>query len=257
MKAPGSLANKTAVVTGAAGAIGRAISERFLLEGARLAFFDVNPEALQQVGSALREDGLSDDRYLLVPVDVSDPAAVEAAFGVVDDALGLTEVVVANAGIARSASFLETTPEIWQRTLDINLSGVFYTCQSAARRMIKVGRGNIITMSSTNGLLAEKNLAAYNASKAGISLLTKTMAIELAPYGIRANALNPGIIDTGLAERAGLPADMLEAYRSKIPMGRPGRPEEVAAAALFLASRESSFITGLDLVIDGGQLSEE
>ncbi len=257
MTAQGSLAHRTAVVTGAAGAIGRAISERFLLEGAQVAFFDINPGALEQVGTALQQQGVSPDRYVLIPVDVSDPGAVEAAFRSVDDALGLTEVVVANAGIARSASFLETTREIWQRTLDINLSGVFYTCQSAARRMIEAGHGAIITMSSTNGLMAEKNLAAYNASKAGISLLTKTMAIELAPHGIRANALNPGIIDTGLAEKAGLPADMLDAYRSKIPMGRPGRPEEVAAAALFLASQESSFVTGLDLVIDGGQLSEE
>jgi 3-oxoacyl-[acyl-carrier protein] reductase len=251
------LKNKVAVVTGAAGYIGRAIAEKFLDAGARVAFFDVNPVALARLAQDLDTRGILRERWMAVQADVSQPDSLTDAFDTVDRALGLCDVAVANAGIADAAPFLDITLANWQRTLDINLTGVFLTCQLAARRMKQKGGGTLVTMSSTNGLMGEKDLAAYNASKAGVLLLTKTIAIELAPFHIRANALNPGMIDTGLAARAGMDSSFLDRYVEKIPMGRLGRPEEVASAALFLASDASQFITGAALVIDGGQLSEE
>lgn len=251
------LDDKVAIVTGAAGYIGRAIGEKFLHAKARVAFFDVNPDALDRVARDLQSRGIPRSRWTTVAADVSNQAALSDAFAVVDRELGLCDVAVANAGVAEAAPFLDITLANWQRTLDINLTGVFLTCQLAVRRMKQKGGGTLVTMSSTNGLMAERNLAAYNASKAGVLLLTKTIAIELAPFHIRANALNPGMIDTELAARAGLDSSFLDRYVEKIPMGRLGQPEEVASAALFLASDASQFITGAALVIDGGQLSEE
>lgn len=251
-----TLDDKVAVVTGAGGHIGRAIADNFLRAGAKVALLDINPEALETVSDGLVGEGFG-GRFCAIPTNVGNAQSVREAFLTVDRKLGSTDVVVANAGVAQGAAFIEMSLENWQRTLNINLTGAFLTCQEGARRMVAKKKGSIITMSSTNGLLAEKALAAYNASKAGVLLLTKTIAIELAPYGIRANALNPGFIDTGLAARSGLDPNFIESYAAKIPMGRLGQPSEVADAALFLASDASSFITGIGLVVDGGQISEE
>lgn len=251
------LNGKVAIVTGAAGHIGRAIGEKFLDANARVAFIDMNADALARLEQDLESRHISRELWVVVRADVSQPESLAEAFAMVDRELGLCDVAVANAGIAEAAPFLDITLANWQRTLDINLTGVFLTCQLATRRMKQKGGGTLVTMSSTNGLMGEKDLAAYNASKAGVLLLTKTIAIELAPFHIRANALNPGMIDTGLAARAGLDSSFLDRYVEKIPMGRLGQPEEVASAALFLASDASQFMTGAALVIDGGQLSEE
>jgi 3-oxoacyl-[acyl-carrier protein] reductase len=251
------LNNRVAVITGAAGRIGRAIAERFLNANARVALLDVNYNALTHVAQELTIRGIPESRWIVVKTDVCDPDSLTEAFATVDRELGLCDVAVANAGVAQAAPFLDLTLANWKRTLDINLTGVFLTCQAAAQRMKLKGAGSLITMSSTNGLAGERELAAYNASKAGVLLLTKTIAIELAPFHVRANALNPGMIDTGLAERSGLDSSFLDRYVDKIPMGRLGLPDEVASAALFLASDASQFITGTALVIDGGQLAEE
>lgn len=251
------LEGKTCVVTGAAGVIGCAIAREFLREGARVALIDVNGMRLSTVMDALGREGFPDTDTLAREADVCHQESIAEALNTIAQIWGPMDVVVANAGIARSETFLETTAQTWRETLDINLTGVFYTAQEAARHMVARRAGSIITMSSTNGILAEKNLAAYNASKAGILLLTKTMAIELAPYGIRANALNPGVIETDLAQKAGLPDEAIQGYVSKIPLGRLGQPREVAQAAVFLASDASSYITGHGLVVDGGQLAEE
>lgn len=251
------LTNKVAIITGAAGSIGRAIGEKFLEANAHVAFLDINYDALTQLAKDLDARGIPQARWIVAKVDVSIPESIAEAFATVDRELGLCDVAVANAGVAEAAPFLDLTVANWQRTVDINLTGVFLTCQAAAQRMKLKGGGTLLTMSSTNGLVGEKNLAAYNASKAGVLLLTKTIAIELAPFHIRANALNPGMIDTGLAKRSGLDSSFLDRYVEKIPMGRLGLPHEVASAALFLVSDASPFITGAALVIDGGQLSEE
>ncbi len=251
------LDGKVCAVTGAAGAIGFAIAREFLSEGARVGLIDVDGARLSARLDTLHQDGFTDTHTLVWEADVSHQESIRDALAAVARGLGPIDVVVANAGIARSQSFLETTASTWHETLNINLTGIFYTVQEAARLMIARRSGAIITMSSTNGLMAERNLAAYNASKAGVMLLTKTIAIELASYGIRANALNPGVIDTGLAQKAGLPDAEIQGYLSKIPLRRLGHPREVAQAAVFLASDASSYITGHGLVIDGGQLAEE
>ncbi len=165
--------------------------------------------------------------------------------------------VLANiAGIAHDEPFLEITDEWWDRTLAINLTGVFYCAQIVARHMVenKIA-GRIVSMASTNGLVGEAKLAHYNASKFGVVGLTMTMAIELAPYNIRVNSVCPGLIQTRLTASSIADPNWVKGYLPKIPMNRFGQPEEVAAAVAFLASTDSGFITGHQLVIDGGQLT--
>jgi NAD(P)-dependent dehydrogenase (short-subunit alcohol dehydrogenase family) len=168
---------------------------------------------------------------------------------------GRIDVLVNNAGICQPANFLDLTEDEWDRHLDINLKGTFLIGQLTARQMVKQqSGGSIINMSSVNGLAAEAHQAHYNASKGGINLLTMSMAIELAPYGIRANALCPGFIDTRLTRPLIDRPEAIGDYLRTIPMGRVGEPKEIASAALFLASDDSAYMTGHCMVVDGGQL---
>jgi len=248
------LLGKRAVVTGAGRGIGRAIAERFLAEGASVLVNDVDPDRLAAAAREMSSLG----EVASYAADVSDPVAVEAMFAHAEAALGGIDVLAANAGIAHARAFLALTADEWDRTLAVNLRGVFLCGQAAARRMVAQGTGGaIVNMSSTNGLMGERDLAAYNASKAGVILLTKTMAIELAPYGIRANCVNPGWIATELSVETGLDPGFVAAYMAKIPLRRYGRPDDVAAAFAYLASDDASFVTGTELVVDGGQLAEE
>jgi 3-oxoacyl-[acyl-carrier protein] reductase len=251
------LEGKIAAITGAAGAIGSAIARRFVAEGASVALIDIDATRASRFAQELVKQGVRKDRLFALGCDVSRQADVEAAFAQLDQHWGKVDIAVANAGIGHSKPFLETELAEWNHVLDVNLTGVFLTCQAAARRMAQQGSGAIVTMSSTNGLAGERGEAAYNASKAGVLLLTKTMAIELAPHGIRVNALNPGFIDTGLAQHSGMDPQLVRDYSTKIPMRRFGTPDEVAGAALFLCSDDATFITGIGLVVDGGQLAEE
>jgi NAD(P)-dependent dehydrogenase (short-subunit alcohol dehydrogenase family) len=172
------------------------------------------------------------------------------------ETFGRVDILCAIAGIAGGAPFLDLTDTQWDRMLAVDLRGVFVCGQLAARQMIAQGTGGqIVNMSSTNGLVGEADFAHYNAAKFGVVGLTMTMAIELAPHKIRVNAVCPGLIDTRLsADLVSNPAFAAE-YRKKIPMGRFAQPEEVAGAFLFLASDDASFITGTTLVVDGGQLT--
>jgi NAD(P)-dependent dehydrogenase (short-subunit alcohol dehydrogenase family) len=169
-------------------------------------------------------------------------------------------VLVNNAGIARRDPFLAIAPAVWDRVLEVNLRGMFLVAQAVSRNLVERGDGGvIINMSSTNGIAGEEDYAHYNASKGGVLLLTKTMAVELGSHGIRVNALCPGYIHTALNEAiaAGIGGDEFEAayVRDRIPLGRAGRAEDVAAAYAFLASDDAAFIHGSALVIDGGQLA--
>jgi len=171
---------------------------------------------------------------------------------------GELNILANNAGIALFASFLNHTEEMWDRTMAVNLKSMFLLGQRVARVMIAQGKGGaIVNMASTNALMGERDLVAYNASKGGIVLLTKTMAIELASYNIRVNCVAPGLIRTDLAAEGGINDAFMQAYLQKIPMRRQGTPGEVASLFAYLSSDEASFITGDTVVIDGGQIAEE
>ena len=221
---------KRVVVTGGTSGIGEATCRRFRDEGARVVSIAV------------------DDGDENIACDVADRAQVERAFAHVDELLGGVDVLVANAGISIRKPFLEIAEEDWRRVLDVNLTGVFHCAQEAARRM---DEGVILMTASTNGLSGHEHYADYNASKAGVILLARTMARELAPR-IRVNAVCPGYVLTPM-QRAEYTDEMLAAVDATIPLGRHARPEEVAALFAFLASDDASYITGAAVAIDGGE----
>jgi 3-oxoacyl-[acyl-carrier protein] reductase len=245
------LAAQHVLVTGGARGIGLAIAEAFAAAGSRLTLFDNHPQNLDGTLGRLRQAGANADG---APVDVTDAASVEAAVAAAERRAPI-DVLVNNAGIADETGFLDIGLEQWRRLLDVNLTGMFIVGQAVARRMVARRRGVISNMASKNGIDGEAGYAHYNASKGGVIMLTKTMALELAQFGIRVNAIAPGYLQTPMSEAIDSPefvGDFVERY---IPLGRPGKVADVAPLFVFLASRAAGFITGQTFVIDGGQLA--
>lgn len=241
------LRGKRVLITGGASGIGAATAKRFLDEGARVIVLDCNEEALRRIKDAL--PSLSGT----ICADVSDADAVARAFQELDELLGGLDVLINNAGISVQHTFMDITPEQWRRVMGINLDGMFFVAQQAARRMLEGDGGVILNMGSTNGLMGYPFYADYNASKAGVIELTRSMALELAPK-VRVNCVCPGFILTPMQEAEYTP-EMLRAFESKVPLRRVGRPEEAAALFAFLASDDATFITGHYFVIDGGEIA--
>jgi NAD(P)-dependent dehydrogenase (short-subunit alcohol dehydrogenase family) len=236
---------KNVVVTGGANGIGLAICRKMVAAGGRVWIFDVPSENPAGVAERIGAQACF--------ADVADRPSLERAFAQV----GIPDVVVVNAGIGGLASVGETTPDSWNRTLAVNLTGAFHTLQLAGQRMKSARKGSIVLTASTNSFDGEPDLVAYNASKAGLLGLLRTAANEWGPYGIRINAVCPGLIRTRLTASSFSNPDLLSEYFRHIPLGRGGEPEEVAQAVLFLASDMASYITGTTLIVDGGQMASK
>lgn len=236
------LDGKLVVITGGGRGIGLVTARRFLAQGSHVVVLDLAMTA-DEAGLEFEE------------VDVTDATAVASLAAYVTERLGAPDVVLNAAGIVRSASAEDIDPDDWQRVLDVNLSGTFHICQQFGRRMIEAGRGAIVNIASMSGSISNypQKQASYNASKAGVVHLTRTLAGEWAGRGVRVNSVSPGYIATELtAPLMTENPEWTHAWTERTPMGRVGTPDEVASIILFLASEASSFMTGADVIADGG-----
>ncbi len=244
------LEGKIAAITGGGSGIGRACALAFAREGADVAVGDIDPERAAQVAAEVRALGR---RALDMRIDVTEQADLDRFVdGVVDDLGGLT-VWVGSAGVSIGATLLDHTREDWRRLMDLNLDAVVFGAQAAARRMVTNGAGSIINIASIYGARAVRERLAYCTSKAAVIMATQVMAVELAEHDVRANSIGPGYTDTPLFRGAREEGDeAIAPLLLRVPAGRLGTPDEIAAAAVFLASDESSFVTGHCLFADGG-----
>lgn len=241
------LKNKRVLITGGASGIGLATVERFLEEGAQVAVFDRDAAGLMQLKARWP------DLAATITVNVSDYAQVERAFTKLDEIFEGLDILINNAGISIRHTFMDIMPDEWEQVVRVDLFGVFYVAQQAARRMLAGGGGAIVNMGSTNGMVGQPFYADYNAAKAGVIELSRTMAVELAP-SIRVNAVCPGYVLTPMQQAEYTPAMMAE-VNNKIPLKRHAKPEEVAALFAFLTSEEAPYISGQAVVIDGGEIA--
>lgn len=239
------LSGKRALVTGGASGIGAATVARFLAEGARVSILDRSAEAGEKMSREMP------DLSGFLRCDVTDLEQVREAFAEAVRIMGGVDVLINNAGISIRHPFLDIDPEEWARVLAVNLTGVFYVAQTTARHMMEHEGGVILNTASTNGIVGQPHYADYNASKAGVIELTRSMALELAPK-VRVNAVAPGYVMTPM-QRAEYTEAMIEEVNAKIPLMRHAQPEEVAALFAYLASEDAAYITGQILTIDGGE----
>ena len=242
------LQDKITIITGAGRGIGRVIALRFAQEGARVVIADLDESTAHAVAAEIAAAG---GQALGLKLDVAQPAMVDAAIAETRSRFGRLDVLVNNAGIGSCVPVLDLTLEEWERNLRVNLTGTFLCAQAAARVMVAQGSGRIINIASISGQRGGVGRAAYGAAKAGVIQLTRVMAVELSARGVRVNAIAPGPVDTDQSRGTHTPATR-RAYLDRIPMKRYGQAEEIAAAAMFLAADESSFVVGHVLNVDGG-----
>lgn len=242
------LGSRAAIVTGGAKGIGREIALKLAEAGAAVLVADRDGAGADAVAGEVEAAG---GRAVGRAADVRDPAGCEALVASAREAFGLLDTLVTSAGVARSQPFLQTSLELWQETLAVNLTGTFLCCQAAAPAMAAAGGGRIVTIASVSGQRGGTGRAAYGASKGGVIALTRVMAVELARHAITVNAIAPGPIETPMVAELHTTADRA-AWLKGVPAGRYGTPAEVAAAAVFLASEEAGYVTGHVLNVDGG-----
>jgi L-rhamnose 1-dehydrogenase len=242
--------DKVAIVTGATRGIGRAIAVRLGQEGARVAIVGRDEDKGRETVRLIEAAG---SQALFVRADVSDGAQVQAMVGTVVEHWGRIDILVNNAAICPFVGFLEMPRPVWQQVLDVNLTGYFLCSQAVARVMVEQGiRGRIIAVSSISAEFGGSQQAHYCASKAGINLLIKSMAISLGPYGITCNAVLPGTVETDINRDALADPAVRDYWSQRAPLGRIGQPEDVAGPVLFFAGDDSAWCTGSMLVVDGG-----
>lgn len=250
------LENKVAIVTGSATGIGRAIVERFVAEGAAVTvdYVQGQEQIAADLVNSLKSKG---GRALAIAASVSSPDDVNSLIQRTVDEFGRLDVVVNNAGIEHKVPFLDVTLDLWHKVLEVNLTGAFLCAQAGARQMVKQGDGGrIINVSSVHEDLPMPTNSPYCASKGGMRMLMRTICVELAPYHITVNNIGPGAIDTPMdAPLKEHPEEMRELL-AEIPLGRMGKPEEVAGLATFLASDDAAYVTGSTYFIDGGMLRQ-
>jgi NAD(P)-dependent dehydrogenase (short-subunit alcohol dehydrogenase family) len=246
------LNGQVALVTGAAGDLGNEMAVHLAAAGASAVMWDLPNEAAAE--ARIQRVVEAGGQVLYQQVDVRNRGAVDAAINQIVDQMGSLDIVCSNAGIVESAPFLEITQENWQRHQDVNLTGCFNVGQSAARKMVEKGiRGRIIFTSSWVAEIPWMEITAYTVSKAGVNMLMKQMARELASYGIRVNAIAPGIVKAGLAGKQLVEEPQYAARVAKvIPLGEPGTPVEIAQAVVYLSSPHTAYMTGSVLLLDGG-----
>lgn len=244
------LNGKVAIVTGAARGIGRAIALRFGQEGARVAVVDLREDEGQETVRLIEAAG---SQAMFVRTDVSDQDQVQAMVDTVVKQWGTIHILVNNAGICPFEGFLEMSEALWDQVLDVNLKGYFLCSQAVAKVMVEQGvKGRIIAVSSISSEFGGSSQAHYCASKAGINLLVKSMAISLGPYGITCNAVLPGTVETDINREALADPAIRDYWSERAPLGRLGQPDDIAGPVLFFASDDSDWCTGSMLVVDGG-----
>lgn len=247
-----SLAGKNAIVTGAASGIGRATAERFAREGANVALWDLNEQGAQRAAEELQKLGV---KAIASGVDVSNRQQVDAAVARFRAEIGPVNILVNNAGITLFKPFMETTEELWDRVMLVNLKSMLVCTQAVLPDMLAAKWGRIINISSSSAQTGSSRMTAYAASKGGVIAFSKSLAQELAPSGITVNNVPPGFVDTPMLRGEGAAALDLDAVAASSPMRRPGRPENIAAACAFLASDDADYITGHTLSVNGGRYS--
>jgi len=250
---PGRLDGEVAVVTGAGKGIGRAVAERLAAEGARVVLDDVDGDTVEAAAGAIAAEG---GEATAVVADASGAAGVEEIFTTAESVYGPVTILVNNAGlIGQVRHFLDADEEWWDRLITTNLKSVFLNSHRAATRMRAVGRGAIVSSSSGGATRAHRGEAAYDASKGGIEALTRAMALDLAPYGIRVNAVAPGSIN--VAPAGSVPPEVLAARGEAIPLRRVGTPADLVGTYAHLVSRDAAYVTGVVISVDGGMVAQQ
>jgi len=250
-KDPFSLSGKVAMVTGAGQGLGREFARALASAGADIVVAEINPETGPDAAAELKEMGRN---ALAIETDVTDAASAQAAVGKTLDVFGHLDVLVNNAGITIWGEAESVPLDDWRKVMDVNLDGLFNCCQAAGRAMIEAGGGSIINIASMSGLIVNvpQPQGSYNASKAAVIHLTRSLAVEWARHNVRVNSISPGYMDTPMARPYFEDPKYGGVWMDRIPMARPGKPEELGPAAIFLAADASSYVTGSNIVIDGG-----